>query len=255
MLARTAVSLVGLGLFLSAGSAFAQQPADGGTTLNFHKEPKTLTFTKDAEPSTFVPAAPVPLTPPSAPIRRTAMQQPAPKLGDMRAADTGDQGEYSVQLEPPGPQRLFRLESERSLQERMRQEALQRPNPERINFPEEPDVSGGRPWQLRAFAPSHEVVEPCYLCYGKLFFEERNSERFGWDLGWIQPFVSAANFYKDVALLAYHWGSDPCGCSDCDSGYCLPGDPVPYVLYPPGLSVKGLVAEGAAWVGLAAICP
>src|SRR5262249_14329399 len=60
--------------------------------------------------------------------------------------------EYQIQLEPPGPQRLFQLESERSLQERMRQEARERPVPERIVFPEEPIVTGGAP-NPRPFPP------------------------------------------------------------------------------------------------------
>jgi hypothetical protein len=100
-----------------------------------------------------------------------------------------------------------------------------------------------------------EVVEPCYTAYGRLYFEERNSERYGWDLGFVQPFVSAGYFFKDVLLLPYHMGTDPFRHYDANTGYCLPGDPIPYVLYPPGLSATGLVAEGATWVGISALFP
>jgi hypothetical protein len=184
------------------------------------------------------------------------MQQPAVPMGTLpTAAGTPSDEAYTVQLEPPGAQRLFRLESERSLQERMRQEALQRPQPERIQFPEEPDVSDGQKWADRAYPPVNEVVEAAYVCYNRLYFEELNSERFGWDLGFVQPFVSAGYFFKDLALLPYHMGTDPCRCYDCSAGYCLPGSPVPYAIYPPGLSVTGAVAEGATWVGIAALFP
>jgi hypothetical protein len=257
-------------------------------SLTFQKEPQTLYFCKDPAPpvvpppaapapvatvlppapaplprpappaSDFVPATPVPIaatprpTPPAAgDLQLTAMQQPPMDLGGIGPAEPSS--EEVVQLEPPGPQRLFRLESERALMERMRQRALQERG-ERIDFPEEPDVSKGERWQARAYPPT-EVVEPNYVCYNRLYFEERNAERYGWDLGFVQPFVSAGYFFADLALLPYHMGTDPCRKFDCNTGYCLPGDPVPYVLYPPGLSVTGAVAEGATWVGIAALFP
>src|SRR4051794_20970487 len=99
-LARTAASLLGLSLVLSAGGAFAQQPA--GKTLSFHKEPKVLTFSRDTVPSTFVPATPVPVTYPG--FQRTALLQDK-KGADGKGVDLGETpaGEYNVQLEPPGP--------------------------------------------------------------------------------------------------------------------------------------------------------
>jgi hypothetical protein len=131
--------------------------------------------------------------------------------------------EYQIQLEPPGPERLFRLESEQTLQERMRQEARQRPTLERINFPEEPVLST-QAYAARPFPPAQELVEPNYVCYRRLYFEDKNSERYGWDLGFIQPFVSAGIFYWDVVTLPYHLGTDPCRKFECSAGYCLPGD-------------------------------
>lgn len=249
------------------------------------KEPKTLYFTKEAATplpppvvgtapaptstpapfqTRFVPATPVPIAKdPVLPapafnngIQRTMMQQPIIPPGTVPGpTGTPSDEAYSVQLEPPGNQRLFRLESERSLQERMRQEALGRPQPERIDFPVEPDIGEGLTYAGRTWRPMQEVVEAAYTCYGRLYFEERNAERFGWDLGPIQPFVSAGYFFFDLVALPYHMGTDPCRCYDCNSGYCLPGDPVPYVLYPPGLSVTGAVAEGVTWVGIAALFP
>jgi hypothetical protein len=161
--------------------------------------------------------------------------------------------EYQVQLEPPGPQRLFRLEDERSLFERMRQEARERPTPERIQFPAEPIVTGGS--VVRRFPAANMLVEPNYVCYGRLYFEQVNSERYGWDLGPIQPLVSTMGFYCDLLLLPYHLGIDPCRYYECGTGYCLPGDPVPYLLYPPTFSLLGLSLEAATAVVLFAAFP
>jgi hypothetical protein len=166
----------------------------------------------------------------------------------------GEEGtEYQVQLEPPGPQRLFRLEAETRLQERMRQEARERPTPERIAFPEEPIATGG--WVVRQFPPANMRVEPHFVCYQRLYFTELNSERYGWDLGPVQPFVSGASFFWDVLLLPYHLGIDPCRCYECSAGYCLPGDPVPYLCYPPTFSLTGLTFEAATAVVLFAAFP
>jgi hypothetical protein len=169
-------------------------------------------------------------------------------------AGSDELNEYSIQLEPPGSERLFRLESERSLQERMRQEARQRPTLQRITFPDEPVLSR-EAYAARTFPPATEVVEPNYVCYERLYFEEKNSERYGWDLGFVGPFVSAAEFYWDVVTLPYHLGTEPCRKYECSAGYCLPGDPVPYLLYPPELSLTGWVLEGGTAVALFAIFP
>ena len=75
------------------------------------------------------------------------------------------------------------------------------------------------------------------------------------DLGFVQPFVSTAEFYWDLATLPYHFWTNPCRCYECSSGYCLPGDPVPYLLYPPQISITGAMAEAGAIVGLLAIFP
>jgi hypothetical protein len=107
----------------------------------------------------------------------------------------------------------------------------------------------------RTFPPAQEVVEPYYVCYNRLLFEERNSERYGWDLGFIQPFVSAGAFYWDVVALPYHLGTEPCRHYECGAGYCLPGDPVPYLLYPPELSLTGTVLEAGTIVALFGIFP
>src|SRR5262249_27413973 len=107
-------------------------------------------------------------------LQQVGMQAPP---GGMRLAE--DTLDVTIQLEPPGPDRVFRRESERLLQERMRQEARNRKPLERITFPDEPVLSTEQ-YTERMFPPSTEVVEANYVCYGRLYFEDLNSERYGW---------------------------------------------------------------------------
>jgi len=187
------------------------------------------------------------------PAQRAAYQPPAGAPG----GNTDEVQGYQIQLEPPGLERLqMSLQSEENLKERIRQENRQRVPMERVIFPEEPILSRevyygrGPIWPER-----QEVVIPNFLCYKRLLFEEKNSERYGWDLGILQPLISAGAFYADVVTLPYHLATDPCRCYECNAGYCLPGDPVPYLLYPPDLSVTGTVAEAATILALVAIFP
>jgi hypothetical protein len=175
------------------------------------------------------------------------LQEPGMRGGDESA-------DYQIQLEVPGPDRLFRRESESDLQRRIQQEARQRSNMDRVTFPDEPVLSS-EAYVARAFPPATEVVEPYYVCYGRLHFEEVNSERYGWDLGIIQPFVSTAVFFCDAATIPYVLGSHPFRCWDCNTGFCLPGDPVPYLLYPPEITLSGGIVEAGTVVALFAIFP
>lgn len=249
-----AASLLGLGLFLGGASAALAQhvPAAGDDTI--------LRFTKQATPIAVSvpihsePAAPAATLVEPAPygLQSVAMQV-GPKGGDRVAPEENQ--EYFVQLEPPGPQRLFRLESERFLQERMRQEALQLATPARLEFPQYKPLTEDRTPPTRSWPCQTMQVEPAYVCYGRLYFQELNVERYGWDLGLIAPLESAARFYANVLALPYHMATEPCRHYDCSAGYCLPGDPVPYLCYPPHWSLTGAVAEAGVVVGLAAIFP
>jgi hypothetical protein len=152
----------------------------------------------------------------------------------------------SIELTLPGPQRLFRLDSEAGVMERIRQEARLGKTPTIIEFPGPPRFE---PRELRPVARNWplttEFVQPCYVYHGRLPFEQINSERYGWSVGVVQPLVSALHFYADVATLPYHLGEEPCRYGDSSAGKCLPGDPVPLYLYPPHCSLTGLAAEAA----------
>lgn len=202
-----------------------------------------------------VPAPPQGMPPPFPGLLPVAFQAPG------GPADLGTQSDelqrYQVQLEPPGAQRLFRLESEGQLQRRMMQEAREQSPPDRIRFPQEPVVSLQKynaAARNETWPTMSAVVEPRYVCHGKLLFEQRNAERYGWDLGPIHPAVSAGAFVFDWLTMPYHIATAPCR-RECSAGLCLPGDPVPLLLYPPELSISGLAAQAATVGVLIAIFP
>ncbi len=155
-------------------------------------------------------------------------------------------------LPGPDPKRIFRLESESDLIQRMIRESKTGENPLGLKYPfvhlDYPPVSKEK-FIARQWAPLTEMVEPPYVCYHRLYFEQINSERYGWDLGLGQPLLSAGILFLDVALLPYHVFTEPLRRYECNAGYYLPGDPVPLMLYPPNLNVPGILAEAAA-VGL-----
>ena len=95
-----------------------------------------------------------------------------------------------------------------------------------------------------------------YVVHRRLHFEEKNAERYGWDLGFIQPLVSTAFFYKDVLLLPNSVVSGfAYGFWDTNAGKCLPGSPTPYMLYPPGLTITGTTFEAVVITGAAFVFP
>jgi hypothetical protein len=126
----------------------------------------------------------------------------------------------------PGPERVFRIESEEDLRIRIRQDAV-RVGRAAPPFPIEPTL---QPTLPSPPLPAVAVVEPAYVCHGRLLFEEINSERYGWDLGGIQPLLLTADFYLKILTAPWRRFVDRCRCFDCDLGLCLPGDPVPYVI-------------------------
>lgn len=155
--------------------------------------------------------------------------------------------EITVQLEPPGPERLFKLESERAWRERLRQEAKVHSPTQPIVFPDEPILST-EPYLGRHWPRMHMLVEPMYVGFNRLYFHQINFERYGWDLGPVTTLFSALAFYKDLALLPYHHFTDPYRNYEYNSGWCLPGDATPLLLYPEPISATGLLGEAAAVV-------
>ncbi len=170
------------------------------------------------------------------------------------AQDKGAQPPIITDRYPPAPdpQRVFRLESQSELIERMVRESKTGENPLGLKYPfDYPDYPAlsKEEFAIRQWEPLTEMVEPPYVCYRRLYFEQINSERYGWDLGLGHPLLSAGVFFWDVAWLPYHAFTEPFRRYECNAGYCLPGDPVPLLLYPPELNLPGALAE-AAVIGL-----
>lgn len=144
------------------------------------------------------------------------------------------------------------------LQEQAAKENRQYVEKEPLQFPLLVPPGGGVPYQAKtaSYPPMKAQHEPLYVVHRRLHFEEKNAERYGWDLGIIQPFVSTMYFYRDVLLWPNSLASGfAYGFWDSNAGKCLPGTPTPYFLYPPGLTVTGTVAEAAVVTGLGFIIP
>src|SRR5262245_31879607 len=104
-----------------------------------------------------------------------------------------------------------------------------------MGFPPKPEGSRVA-FAGRSFPPMEMVIEPNYVCDRRLYFEQKNFERYGWELGYLQPILSAGLFYKDLLLFPYKFGTDPWRRYECSAGYCLPGSAVPLLWYPPEVS-------------------
>jgi hypothetical protein len=209
-------------------------------------------------------AAPyVPWTSTSAGAVAQRPQQPPPPLGDaqplpggLRAPDPWEQpAPYTIQLEPPSIYRVaISVESDAQLQERVRQENRERKIPERVVFPNDPVIST-ETYQGRKFYPTRMEVAPYYLCHGRLYFQQINFERYGWDLGPFSPIFSGLAFLYDFVAWPYHVATEPCRCFEYNNGWCLPGDPVPLLLYPLHVSPTGFAAEVGTILTLVVMFP
>jgi hypothetical protein len=177
-------------------------------------------------------------------------------------------------MEPPDPQALdpmyrtvlpprqeiFRMRNDAELEKWVMEQVRVNQNlpvgDPSLKFPEEETIGGAIKYQAKSSQyPPHTVnIEPTYLVHRRLLFEEVNAERYGWDLGVLQPLVSSAYFYKDVLFLPSTLAAGFVqGFWDTNAGKCLPGSPTPYMLYPPGLTITGGAFEGAVVTGLAVV--
>ncbi|MSQ95739.1 MAG: hypothetical protein EXR98_14455 [Gemmataceae bacterium] len=184
--------------------------------------------------------------------------QPMPALQPRKLGAPEDSAEVYVRLELPGPQRLFTRESESQFFERLAQDIRKTPGARAI-FPEEPSISKVTLTQMpfprvdpitkKTYAFQQTTVEPCYVYHGRLYFEQPNFERTGWNFGVLQPAISLGVFYYDLALLPYHVCSDLQRGAECSAGKCLPGDPAPLLLPRERFSVTGLVGQTSVILG------
>ena len=109
----------------------------------------------------------------------------------------------------------------------------------------------------RDWVPLSYSWEAPQLKYNPLYFEDPQLERYGNEVGILQPFLSGARFYATIPTLPYQMMSE--GNSVChtvyDFGYARPGDCVPYALEVPEFSLTGSLASGAWVYALIVILP
>ena len=123
--------------------------------------------------------------------------------------------------------------------------------------PIDPLVPPGTAYQAKTltYPVAQSILEPGYVMHRRLYFEELNSERYGWEVGFAQPALSTLLFYKDTFLYPAKLASNIWERYDTSAGKCLPGSPVPYLYYPEPVDAFGLAVGAGAIVGVTAVLP
>lgn len=186
-------------------------------------------------------------------IRTTDWQDPQPDSGTIPLPPSVLAVIERSKLDRIESRDLFALQSEAQI----KKEILRESGGNSIygQFPTDYKKLTDLEYKGRSFEPICKLVEPNFVCHRRLYFEEKNSERYAWELGPLQPITSTMCFLADLCTLPYHFGTRPCDRWECSAGKCLPGDPTPYLLYPVEFSVTGALLQAGTVVGLAALIP
>jgi hypothetical protein len=115
---------------------------------------------------------------------------------------------------------------------------------------------GDQTFASRSFEPATVAWKASGLCHKPLYFEEIQLERSGHEWGpVIQPVLSTAHFFTNVAFLPYKMAINPMSECQYALGHYRPGSCAPWSIEPIPLSLKGLAAQGAAIGGAVMILP
>jgi hypothetical protein len=257
---RGAISLAALALAFQAGLAPGQQPPSVARSVE-----KTIYLQKPAEgviPAQAVaPPAPPPVFSPlgmprllesgtPATTETYIAQPPAPVAPTPPMAQPT---EPKLTLNLPKRDDIFRFDSDKTMAERIKRE-LSEQYKIAIEMPAASSFAA-KTLTPRTMPPMQVQIEPAYVVHRRLFFEHKNSERAGWDLGAAQPVASALHFYADVLLYPYRAASNPLEPYDTSAGKCLPGCPTPLLVYPPEITLFGFAVGSATIYGTQAILP
>lgn len=99
----------------------------------------------------------------------------------------------------------------------------------------------------RQWVPSAVTWKAPNLCHKPLYFEDINLERYGHTTGpFLQPIVSSAHFFANIAVLPYKMGIHPPNECQYALGYYRPGDCAPWIIPPVPISLRGAVSQAAA---------
>jgi hypothetical protein len=106
---------------------------------------------------------------------------------------------------------------------------------------------GDQPLFQRNFIPSNVAWTASGLCHKPLYFEEVQLERYGHEIGpVVQPVVSTAHFFVNIAFLPYKMGIHPPQECQYALGYYRPGNCAPWTVGPIPISLRGALAEAGA---------
>ncbi len=293
MAAAIATSLCVSGITPVAAQGPPHNPASNVTKTKWGNSPtneanptKWANYPADANTGKLLPAAsqppfavpPVVVTP--QPTARVVVFQKEADEDTAKKRDGSDQLKFPAsQVNRPDPAKVFRMESDSGLDQRLTEELYQaarnayneklsryekdkldpdstarKPEPDlrsRLDFTP-PDVgfdqtkSMGYVTRTGTYPPTQAKLEPGFIVHRRLMFEELNAERYGWDLGLLSPVVSTTYFYKDLLLWPAHMASNWRERYATNAGKYMPGTPVPYFLYPPEITITGgAVGAGA----------
>jgi len=110
--------------------------------------------------------------------------------------------------------------------------------------------------QPRQWEPAKITWKASNLMHKPLYFEEVNLERYGHTAGPIlQPVVSSAHFFANIAVLPYKMGVHlPSECQYA-LGYYRPGNCAPWITPPVPLSLRGALFQAGAVTGAVLLIP
>ena len=116
--------------------------------------------------------------------------------------------------------------------------------------------TGYDPLRGRNFVPSTVQWAASGLCHKPLYFEQVQLERYGHETGPVlQPLISTAHFFGNIAVLPYKMGIHPPNECQYALGYFRPGNCAPYMIQPIPWSLRGAAVQAAVVTGGAALIP
>jgi hypothetical protein len=102
----------------------------------------------------------------------------------------------------------------------------------------------------RSWAPLTMTWKASNICSKPRYFEEVNLERYGHTAGpWLQPVVSSAHFFANIAVLPYKMGVHPPNECQYALGYYRPGSCAPWIVPPVPISARGALTQAAVMTG------
>jgi hypothetical protein len=124
-----------------------------------------------------------------------------------------------------------------------------------LYFDREPVIEGAgmvsRPWLGYSYYWTAAAI-----CHRPLYFEEHNLERYGHSAGCLlQPAISGAHFFTNLAILPYKMGQDRCHECVYTLGYYRPGSCAPWAPQDCRVEPDAIFFEGLAVSGIVLLIP